>query len=1011
VAGSILIVDDEPNIRRMLGALLAAEGYEVRDAADGAAAMTAAAEAVPDVVLLDLMMPGTLDGLGTLARLRERDGDLPVIMMSGRAGLSDAVRATKLGAFNFLEKPLSPETVLLALGTAIELRQARLATRALRAELGLTGPLVGMSAPMRLVDELIARVAPSDSRVLITGESGTGKELVAAAIHAASPRRDRPFIRVNCAAIPRDLVESEMFGHERGAFTGAIDRRIGRFELAHTGTLFLDEVADLGPEAQAKLLRAIEAKEIERVGGTRPIRTDVRIVAATNKNLSRAVTDGTFREDLYFRLAVIPIALPPLRDRPDDIPALVEHFTALYRTRTGRAVAAWDRDATRLLQAYRWPGNVRELANIVERITILHAGSVVAEEDVRAVLPLEAEAPPPGAGWPARDLSAVSERAPTVPDAPDADERHARLWSGSTIANPPAGGDGDPAEPRSTPGPALVDALDSYERALITQALAAAEGSVTEAARRLQTDRPNLYRRMRRLGIALIVLVAGGLSLGGAIALAPGSARGQGGDTAVRQVPPRRAGEPPAAGQPPAGADTGRRRAGADTTAAGPPTDTLPPFRADTTLANGAAWWRRWLSRSHPPNYLQLSLSSAHTYNRVAGLPLYAGPAGRRTLPWGRLSGEAYGIVRLSDKLRWDNYHIGQAAHAELEINAGADRRLAIGGRLYDVIDPVEPWQLADGEVGLATLFLHRDYRDYFGRHGASGYATLAATPTTSVTLSYAGERWSTRPVRDPFTLFRNEAAWRPNPALDDGVFHLFGGHVALDTRNDESDPWAGWYATLDIEHGGGVVTSFGPRSGMPIPVTPPGGTHVGYVRGFFDGRRYNRVGPTEQLNFRLVLAGWLGGDQLPLEQRLSVGGAGTLPGFDFRNSGSGPDVTSCAVGSSPPPGAPAQCERIALAQVEFRHDLRVGLADLIRGFPLDGSWVLFADAGRGWLVGAPDGAVTYRASSLPPLSTYRTDAGIGVTLGPFGFYIAQPITPWTDNSGPRLVIRLQQRF
>src|SRR4051812_9297679 len=286
---SVLIVDDEPNIRCMVGALLGAEGYDVRDASDGAAGLTRARESEPDVVLLDLMMPGELDGLATLAQLREASPDVPVVMMSGRAGLADAVKATKLGAFNFLEKPLSPESVLLALGAALELRQARREARTLREDLGLHTEMVGDSPSMGRVRDMIGRVAATDSRVLITGESGTGKELVAAAIHTQSARRDRPFIRVNCAAIPKDLVESEMFGHEKGAFTGAAERRIGRFELAHTGTLFLDEVGDLGAEAQAKLLRAIEAGEIERVGGGKPIKIDVRILAATNKDLDRAV--------------------------------------------------------------------------------------------------------------------------------------------------------------------------------------------------------------------------------------------------------------------------------------------------------------------------------------------------------------------------------------------------------------------------------------------------------------------------------------------------------------------------------------------------------------------------------------------------------------------------------------------------------------------------------------------------------------------------------------------------
>src|SRR5687767_13138558 len=384
---SVLIIDDEPNIRRMVGALLTAEGYEVRDAPDAVQGLARAGEAEPDIVLLDLMMPGELDGMAVLARLRERFPELPVVMMSGRAGLSDAVKATKLGASNFLEKPLSPEGVLLALGSALELRRARQEARALREDLGLTDEMVGDSPGVKRLREMIARIAPTDARVLVTGESGTGKELVAAAIHFGSARKDRPFVRVNCAAIPRDLVESEMFGHERGSFTGATERRIGRFELAHTGTLFLDEVGDLGLEAQAKLLRAIEAKEIERVGGGRTIKVDVRIVAATNKDLGRCVQDGTFREDLYFRLNVIPIELPPLRERPDDVPALVSHFSALDRARTGHRSPTWSDDALRLMARHRWPGNVRELANIVERLSILHAGDTVREEHVRQVLP------------------------------------------------------------------------------------------------------------------------------------------------------------------------------------------------------------------------------------------------------------------------------------------------------------------------------------------------------------------------------------------------------------------------------------------------------------------------------------------------------------------------------------------------------------------------------------------------------------------------------------------------
>ena len=453
---SVLIVDDEPNIRRMVGALLGAEGYDVREAADGRAGLAAAQESEPDVALVDLMMPGELDGIATLTALRDKCPNVPVVMMSGKAGLSDAVRATKLGAFTFLEKPLTPDVVMLALSSALDLRQARREAASLRADLGLSGEMVGQTQAMGELRDLIARVGQSDSRVLITGESGTGKELVAAAVHACSSRRDRAFVRVNCAAIPRDLVESEMFGHERGSFTGAFERRIGKFELAHRGTLLLDEVGDLSLEAQAKLLRAIEAGEIERVGGGKAIPVNTRVVAATNKDLLRAARDGAFRHDLYFRLNVIPIAVPPLRDRADDIPILVRHFSALTRLRTGRVLPEWGNDALRLLQGYRWPGNVRELANIVERLMILHPGQRIGAADVRRVI-------------------AVAETPESVRlGAPD----------GAVFDAP------------------LTDLLDDYERLLIARALAAAGGSVSEAARRLQTDRPNLYRRMKRLEIA-----------------------------------------------------------------------------------------------------------------------------------------------------------------------------------------------------------------------------------------------------------------------------------------------------------------------------------------------------------------------------------------------------------------------------------------------------------------------------------------------------------------------------
>ena len=444
----VLLVDDEANIRRMLAALLRSEGFTVSEAPNGNAALLLLDEADPDVVLLDLMMPPGPDGLETLTRIRERGRSAPVIMMSGKAQLTDAVRAVKLGAFQFLEKPLSPEGVLVTVRAALELNRTRAENRALRAELGRRAELIGSGPAMQHVAALIARVAPTEARVLITGESGTGKELVAAAIHASSRRQARAFVTVNCAAIPRDLVESEMFGHERGSFTGATERRLGRFELAHGGTLFLDEVGDLSQEAQAKLLRTLETGELQRIGAETMMRIDARVVAATNRDLGEAVSSGAFREDLFFRLNVFPIHLPPLRERIEDLPALVAHLAERVRPRHAAQFTPAALDA---LASYSWPGNVRELANLIERLSIL-SGPVVDAPAVRQVL------------------------------------------RGSTT--------GTPVTPlMNLQGRPLSEALDDFERGLIAAALAQAERNMAEAARILQTDRANLYRRMRRLGL------------------------------------------------------------------------------------------------------------------------------------------------------------------------------------------------------------------------------------------------------------------------------------------------------------------------------------------------------------------------------------------------------------------------------------------------------------------------------------------------------------------------------
>jgi two-component system, NtrC family, nitrogen regulation response regulator NtrX len=444
----VLLVDDEANIRRMLGALLRSEGFSVTEAPNGNSALLLMEQMDPDVVLLDLLMPPGPDGLQTLAQLRDQGQTAPVIMMSGKAQLTDAVRAVKLGAFQFLEKPLSPEAVLVTLRAALELNRTRAENRALHEELGRRDTLIGQGPAMQQVRALIDRVAPTEARVLITGESGTGKELVAAAIHSASRRRGRPFVTVNCAAIPRDLVESEMFGHERGAFTGATERRLGRFELADSGTLFLDEVGDLSQEAQAKLLRTLETGELQRIGAEASTRIDARVVAATNRHLENAVSTGAFREDLFFRLNVFPIELPPLRRRMEDLPALVTHLAERVRRRHEMTFTP---AALEALASYSWPGNVRELANLVERLSIL-CGPVIDAADVRGVLP---GGTPPNRS---AQLSGQAERS-------------------------------------------LTDALDEYERELLCAALAQAQGNMAEAARILQTDRANLYRRMRRLGV------------------------------------------------------------------------------------------------------------------------------------------------------------------------------------------------------------------------------------------------------------------------------------------------------------------------------------------------------------------------------------------------------------------------------------------------------------------------------------------------------------------------------
>lgn len=377
----VLIVDDEEGIRESLSGILEDEGYDVLTASSGEDALTAAKEHVPDIIFLDVWLP-EMDGIETLSRLKEMDSSIPVIMISGHGNIEIAVKATRFGAYDFLEKPLSLEKVLIAAKRALERKSLEEENRSLKENLIRKYRLTGDSEKMRVLRQQIEMAAQSNSRVLILGESGTGKELVARMLHEKSQRASGPFVEVNCAAIPQELIESELFGHERGAFTGATERKNGKFELADKGTLFLDEIGDMTLQTQAKVLRVIETQVFQRVGGSRNIKVDVRIIAATNKNLLGEVKNGNFREDLYFRLNVIPIIIPPLKERSNDIPQLIGHFIELFAAEYGVKPKEMSHDVIKIFQDYDWPGNIRELKNAVERLMIMVPSNVINKTDV-----------------------------------------------------------------------------------------------------------------------------------------------------------------------------------------------------------------------------------------------------------------------------------------------------------------------------------------------------------------------------------------------------------------------------------------------------------------------------------------------------------------------------------------------------------------------------------------------------------------------------------------------------
>ncbi len=448
---NILIVDDDAKIRNAVSTLLRDEGYAVDvygRGEDGAAEITSKPY---EIAILDVMLPG-IDGLETLSRIRKQSPQTAVLMMSGQSSIATAVKATQLGARNFFEKPVNPEQLLLEIQHISEERRLRNQVASLQSLLHEDEQMIGSSPAMRELREIIAQIAPSDGRVLIFGENGTGKELVSISIHAQSARRDQAFVSLNCAAIPKDLVESELFGYEKGAFTGAVKAKPGRFEQADGGTLFLDEIGDMNLDVQAKLLRVLAENEAVRVGGQKPYRFDVRIVAATNKNLQTEIESGRFREDLYYRLNVIPIHVLPLRERLEDVPQLADHFLTAFAMRSGKGVRTWGHGSREILKTYHWPGNIRELRNFVERLLILSGEPVLKADFVRRHLP-----------------NAAETATPAPFSSSDSDSLKDRLWQ--------------------------------YETAILRTVFRETEGNVSEMARRLKIDRANLHRKLKAHGI------------------------------------------------------------------------------------------------------------------------------------------------------------------------------------------------------------------------------------------------------------------------------------------------------------------------------------------------------------------------------------------------------------------------------------------------------------------------------------------------------------------------------
>jgi two-component system nitrogen regulation response regulator NtrX len=453
---SILVVDDESGVRASLAGILGDEGYVVQTLDSGEACLQALEGKRYDLLLLDVWMP-RMDGLETLSRVRTLDPELPVVVISGHANIETAVRAVRMGAQDFVEKPLSLEKTLLVVRNALRQRRLESENRSLKQQVEQRHVMVGESPALDRLRAEIAQAAPTNGRALIFGENGTGKELVARSIHARSLRASGPFVEVNCAAIPEDLIESELFGHTRGAFTGALTAKKGKFELADGGTLFLDEIGDMTLKTQAKVLRVLQEQKVEPVGGTGAVTVDVRVIAATNKDLHEEIRRGTFREDLFFRLNVIPFHVPPLRDRREDIPLLARHFMTTLSAEYGRRAKEIAPDVVERLALLPWPGNVRELRNVIERVLIMTAGDRIE----------------------VRDLPASA--------------------TGSSAA--PAAGPGGAGTAGFGDFPSLSEARDDFEKRYIWSKYLECGGNMSRTAEALQVERSNLYRKMKAFGL------------------------------------------------------------------------------------------------------------------------------------------------------------------------------------------------------------------------------------------------------------------------------------------------------------------------------------------------------------------------------------------------------------------------------------------------------------------------------------------------------------------------------